>query len=43
LEKDYIFYLNGDYVPMSDAKISVLDAGLNGDVVYDTLRTYERK
>jgi len=42
LEKDYVFYLNGDFVPRGEAKISVLDAGLNGDVVYDTLRTVNR-
>jgi branched-chain amino acid aminotransferase len=42
LDKNYLFYLNGDYVPVGEAKISVLDAGLNGDSVFDTLRTVNR-
>ena len=39
---EYTFYVNGDFVPMSEAKISVLDSALHGDSVYDTLRTVNR-
>ncbi|RJP19461.1 MAG: hypothetical protein C4520_12835 [Candidatus Abyssobacteria bacterium SURF_5] len=35
----YTFYVNGEFLPMSQAKISVLDSALHGDSVYDTLRT----
>ena len=34
-------YLNGDYVPERDAKVSVLDRGFRwGDAVYDATRTF---
>ena len=37
-----IVYLNGEFVPVEDAKISVLDRGfLFGDGVYEGLRTFE--
>ncbi len=42
LEKEFVFYLNGEYVPMSEAKVSVFDAVCHGDSVYDTLRTVNR-
>lgn len=42
LSTEYVFYLNGDYVPMSEAKISVLDSVCHGDSVYDALRTANR-
>jgi len=42
LEKEYVFYVNGEYVPWNEAKISVLDSGCHGDSVYDTLRTVSR-
>lgn len=42
LDKDFVFYINGNYVPLTEAKISVLDAGWHGDSVYDTLRTIKR-
>jgi branched-chain amino acid aminotransferase len=36
-----IVYLNGSFVPESEAKVSVLDAGFNaGDGVYDVTRTF---
>ena len=35
-------YLNGDYVPESHAKVSVLDRGFRwGDAVYDAVRTFD--
>ena len=39
---EYVFYINGEYLPMSEAKISVLDSVCHGDSVYDTLRTVNR-
>ena len=38
LARDYICYLNGEYIPLSEAKVSVLDAGLHGDAVFDEAR-----
>ena len=39
-----IVYLNGSFVPESEAKVSVLDAGFNaGDGVYDVTRTFGHK
>jgi len=39
-----IIYLNGSFVPESDAKVSVLDSGFNaGDGVYDVTRTFAHK
>ncbi|GAB4340763.1 MAG: aminotransferase class IV [Candidatus Abyssubacteria bacterium] len=40
---EYVFYVNGHYVPMSEARISVLDSCCHGDSVYDTLRTVNRR
>ncbi|HEY7166393.1 MAG TPA: aminotransferase class IV, partial [Candidatus Binatia bacterium] len=37
-------YLNGSFVPESEAKVSVLDSGFNaGDGVYDVTRTFAHK
>src|SRR5215475_10207977 len=37
-------YLNGAFVPESEAKVSVLDSGFNaGDGVYDVTRTFGHK
>jgi len=37
-------YLNGDYVPLHDAKVSVLDRGfIFGDGVYEVIPVYARK
>jgi branched-subunit amino acid aminotransferase/4-amino-4-deoxychorismate lyase len=37
-----VVYLNGDYVPERDAKVSVLDRGFRwGDAVYDATRTFD--
>src|SRR6476620_8755120 len=39
-----IIYLNGSFVPESEAKVSVLDSGFNaGDGVYDVTRTFRHK
>ena len=39
-----IVYLNGSFVPESEAKVSVLDSGFNaGDGVYDVTRTFDHK
>ncbi len=38
---EYQIWLNGDYVPRSEAKISMMDRGFRlGDVVFDTSRTF---
>ena len=39
---EFVFYINGEYVPMSDAKVSVLDSMCHGDSVFDTMRTANR-
>jgi branched-chain amino acid aminotransferase len=42
--EEKIVYLNGSFVPESDAKVSVLDYGFNaGDGVYDVTRTFGHK
>ena len=39
-----IVYLNGSFLPESEAKVSVLDSGFNaGDGVYDVTRTFGHK
>ena len=39
-----IVYLNGEFVPESEAKISVFDRGFNGgEGVYDVARTFAHK
>ena len=39
-----IVYLNGSFVPESEAKVSVGDAGFtSGDGVYDVTRTFRQK
>ena len=39
-----IVYLNGSFVPESEAKVSVLDSGFNaGDGVYDVTRTFRHE
>jgi branched-chain amino acid aminotransferase len=39
-----IVYLNGSFVPESEAKVSVLDSGFNaGDGVYDVTRTFAHR
>ncbi|MEE8147960.1 MAG: aminotransferase class IV, partial [Longimicrobiales bacterium] len=36
-----IIYLNGEYVPAEEARVSVFDRGfLYGDGIYETLRVY---
>jgi branched-chain amino acid aminotransferase len=42
--QEKIVYLNGSFVPESEAKVSVLDYGFNaGDGVYDVTRTFGRR
>jgi len=42
--EERIIYLNGAFVPESEAKVSVLDSGFNaGDGVYDVTRTFGHK
>lgn len=42
--EETIIYLNGAFVPESQAKVSVLDSGFNaGDGVYDVTRTFRHK
>lgn len=39
-----VIYLNGSFVPESEARVSVLDSGFNaGDGVYDVTRTFGHK
>ena len=39
---DYTIWLNGEYFPRDDAKISMLDRGFRlGDVMFDTSRTFD--
>ena len=41
---EYQIWLNGEYFPRSEAKISMLDRGFRlGDVVFDTSRTFNGK
>ena len=41
---EYQIWLNGEYCPRSEAKISMLDRGFRlGDVVFDTARTFDGK
>ncbi|MEO8343826.1 MAG: D-amino acid aminotransferase, partial [Gallionella sp.] len=39
-----MIYLNGEYMPIEEAKISVLDRGfIFGDGVYEVIPVYSRK
>ncbi|MBM3948294.1 MAG: branched-chain amino acid aminotransferase [SAR202 cluster bacterium] len=41
---DYLVWLNGKFIPRSEAKIPITDRGFRmSDVVYDTLRTFNGK
>jgi D-alanine transaminase len=41
---DTLCYLNGEYLPLSEAKVSVLDRGfLFGDAVYEAIPVYGRR
>lgn len=41
LDSDQIVYLNGEFMPLPDAKISVLDRGfIYGDGVYELVPVY---
>jgi branched-chain amino acid aminotransferase len=39
---EFTYYLDGKYVPMSEAKVFVLDPVCHGDSVFDTMRTVHR-
>jgi D-alanine transaminase len=44
LDTDQVVYLNGEFVPLADAKISVLDRGfIYGDGVYELIPVYARQ
>ncbi len=44
MEENWLIYVNGEMVPMKEAKISVLDRGFQyGDGVFEGLRTYNGK
>ena len=44
VDNDSVVYLNGDYVRLGDAKISVLDRGfIFGDGIYDVVPAYDGK
>ena len=39
-----VVYLNGFFVPLEDAKVSILDRGFTyGDAIFETLRSYDGK
>ena len=41
---DFLCYLNGDYLPLSEAKVPVLDRGfIFGDGVYEVVPVYNRR
>jgi D-alanine transaminase len=41
---DTICYLNGEYAPVSQAKVSVLDRGfIFGDGIYEVVPVYARR
>jgi len=42
--KNLVAYVNGTYVKLEDAKISILDLGFtNSEMIYDTFRTFNKK
>ena len=44
MQKEYEIWLDGEYYPRSESKISMLDRGFKlSDLVYDTLRTFDGK
>ncbi|HLS43544.1 MAG TPA: aminotransferase class IV, partial [Paenalcaligenes sp.] len=44
VDPDNVVYLNGDYVRLADAKVSVLDRGfIYGDGIYDVVPAYNGK
>ncbi|HET8877093.1 MAG TPA: D-amino acid aminotransferase [Casimicrobiaceae bacterium] len=44
IDADRVVYLNGEFLPLRDAKISVLDRGfIYGDGVYEVVPVYARK
>src|SRR6476646_9047328 len=44
MDPDQIVYLNGTFLPLADAKISVLDRGfVYGDGVYEVVPAYGRR
>ena len=44
MNSEQIVHLNGNYVALADAKISVLDRGfIDGDGVYEVIPVYARR
>ena len=44
MEENWLVYVNGEMVPMKDAKISVFDRGFQyGDWIFEGLRAYDWK
>ena len=44
LNPDQIVYLNGEFLPLQDARVSVLDRGfIYGDGVYEVIPIYGRQ
>ena len=42
--EEHVWYLNGEFVPQSQAKVSIMDRGMRwGDAVFDTERTFNGK
>ena len=42
MRSERFIYLNGEYLPEREAKVSVLDRGFRwGDAVYDAFRTFD--
>ena len=42
--KNLISYVNGKYIKLEKAKISILDLGFtNSEMIYDTFRTFNKK
>jgi branched-chain amino acid aminotransferase len=44
MSNDRVVYMNGDFVPESDAKISIYDSALMfGDMVFEMTRSFNKK
>ena len=44
MESGRLVYMNGNFVPESEAKISIFDSALMfGDMVFDMTRSYNKK
>ena len=43
MAQELIAYLNGEFLPISQCKVSISDRGFGGDSVYDVERTFDGK